>query len=123
MLAARNIGALVVLDDEALIGLVSERDLVRRVMIEQRDPATTTVREVMTVRPITIRPDDTVFHCMGIMTHQRIRHLPVVSGSEVVGMMTLGDAVHTVLREKDMLIEDLETYINGSSPWMPPSAH
>lgn len=114
MLATRNVGALLVFDDDALIGILSERDCVRRVIAMQRDISTTLVRDVMTPVPITVSPYETIEHCMTLMTNARFRHLPVMEGSQVLGVVSLGDAVNAVLRDREHTIEDLEGYITGS---------
>lgn len=121
-LVERNVGALLVLEDGALVGIISERDCVRRVIANQRDAATTFVREVMTPLPITVSPGETIDHCMTMMTNARFRHLPVVQGAIVLGVVTLGDAVHAVLNDQQHMIEDLECYINGTSISVHPPA-
>lgn len=120
VMVERNVGALLVFEDGALVGIISERDCVRRVMARRCDAATTLVRDVMTPIPITVSPSETIDHCMALMTSARFRHLPVVRGSHVIGVITLGDAVHVVVNDKQHQIEDLESYINGAPISVPP---
>jgi CBS domain-containing protein len=113
-LAERNVGALVVLDDEQLIGIFSERDCVRRVLLARRSLTDTRVRDVMTTSVKTARLNDTVDRCMRVMTELRIRHLPIVDNDRVVGMISVGDLVKAQLSEQESLIHDLESYISGT---------
>jgi CBS domain-containing protein len=115
-----NVGALLVCDGERLVGILSERDCVRRVMAKNRAAVETRVSEVMTHTPICVSPSETIEHCMAIMTESRIRHLPVIRYGRVVGVISMGDAVHAVLNEKEHLIEDLSGYIAGSPSVRPP---
>lgn len=114
LLAAHNVGAVVVTRGERLVGILSERDCVRRVMLAQRSASTTRVEEVMTAPVTSVRTADTVERCMRMMTEQRIRHLPVVEGERVVGMISVGDVVKAQISEQQALIQDLESYISGS---------
>jgi CBS domain-containing protein len=113
-LAQRNVGALVVMDDERLVGIFSERDCVRRVVLARRSLTDTRVRDVMTTSVKTARPSDSVDRCMRVMTELRIRHLPVIEDERVVGMISVGDLVKAQLSEQESLIHDLESYISGS---------
>jgi CBS domain-containing protein len=114
LLAAHNVGAVVVTRDERLVGILSERDCVRRVMLPQRAASATRVDEVMTAPVTWVRSADTVERCMRMMTEQRIRHLPVLEGERVVGMISVGDVVKAQISEQQALIQDLESYISGS---------
>jgi CBS domain-containing protein len=113
-LAQRNVGALVVLDDDRLVGIFSERDCVRRVVLARRSLTDTRVRDVMTSSVKTARPSDGVDHCMRVMTELRIRHLPVLEDERVVGMISVGDLVKAQLSDQECLIHDLESYISGT---------
>ena len=113
-LSERNVGALVVLDDERMVGIFSERDCVRRVMLARRSFTDTRVREVMTTAVKTARLSDSVDRCMRVMTELRIRHLPVIEEDRVVGMISVGDLVKAQLSEQESLIHDLESYIGGT---------
>lgn len=119
-LFARNVGALPVLEDERLVGILSERDCVRRVMLERRSSTDTRVRSVMTSPVRFVRLGDTVDFCMRTMTELRIRHLPVLDAERVVGMISVGDVVKAQLNERESLIVDLECYIAGSPSVRPP---
>lgn len=110
----RNVGALLVFEDSMLIGILSERDCVRRVVARRLEASTTLVRDAMTPMPICVSPGESIDQCMALMTSSRFRHLPVKHGSLVVGVVTLGDAVHAVLSDKEDLIDHLESYISGS---------
>lgn len=113
-LAQRNVGALLVLDEEKLVGIFSERDCVRRVVLARRSLTDTRVREVMTTSVKTASPSDSVDRCMRIMTELRIRHLPIMEDQRVVGMISVGDLVKAQLSDQECLIHDLESYISGS---------
>ncbi len=116
---ARGIGSLVVTEEGETVGIFSERDILRRVVAELRNPEETKVKEVMTSPPIIIHPDDTVDHCQGIMTQRRIRHLPVIDEGKVVGMITSGDIMAQSHRDGQVEIEYLTNYITGSRATVP----
>lgn len=113
-LADKGIGALLVMEEEDLIGIFSERDYARRVELEGKQSGQTEIRQVMTESPICVRPDQTIDECMAIMTERRIRHLPVIEGDRVVGVISIGDVVKEVIAEQQFQIEQLENYISGS---------
>lgn len=114
MLAEKNIGALVVVDDGELIGIISERDYARKVILADKSSRDTLVSEIMTPDPVTVTPRDTVGACMGLMTDNRFRHLPVVDDGELLGVISIGDVVRAVIEEQEFLIDQLESYITGS---------
>ena len=114
VMAERGVGALLVMDGEQLVGMLSERDYARRVILQGRSSKETPVREIMTARVIFGRPEQTVEDAMAIMTEKRIRHLPVMKDEKLLGIVTLGDTVKELLSEKQFLIEQLENYISGS---------
>jgi CBS domain-containing protein len=114
LLAEHNVGAVLVAQSERLVGILSERDCVRRVMLAQRSSITTRVSEAMTTPVRSVRTTDTVEYCMRIMTEHRVRHLPVLEGERVVGMISVGDVVKAQISEQENLIRDLESYISGS---------
>lgn len=118
LLAQRNIGALVVLEDERLVGIFSERDCVRRVVLARRSLTDTCVGDVMTRSVKIARLHDTVDYCMRVMTELRIRHLPIVDEERVVGVISVGDLVKAQLSEQESLIHDLESYIGGTAAGM-----
>jgi CBS domain-containing protein len=112
-MARMGIGALVVLDSGALVGIVSERDCVRKVLLEGRSARQTLVADIMVSGVVTVGPDSSLQDCMQLMTERRIRHLPVVEGGRVTGMISIGDAVReTLLQQRDALHE-LQRYVTG----------
>ena len=111
LMADRHIGAVPVMHGTELLGILSERDYARKVILRGRSSADTPVREIMSSPVTTISPDDAVTHCMQIMTEQRIRHLPVVEKGKVVGMISIGDLVKAVIEEQQQTIDQLERYI------------
>ncbi len=113
ILADKDIGALVVVEDGRPVGVFSERDYVRKVYIKGKTSPTTLVREVMSTPVVSVSPDATVEQCMATMTARRIRHLPVVENGRLVGIVSIGDLVNTIIREQNQLIEQLESYIHG----------
>jgi CBS domain-containing protein len=116
MMADKRIGALLVIDNGHLEGIVSERDYARKVILMGRSSKDTFVREIMTPSPITICLDCSVDDAMRTMTTHRIRHLPVVDKERVVGMLSIGDLVNWIIMSQDQAIESLEHYITGQYP-------
>ena len=113
LLAEKDVGALVVADGSRVLGIFSERDYARRVILMGRRSHESRVEEVMTPDPIAISPESTVRDCMTLMTINRVRHLPVVAGDALVGMVTIGDVVKAVIEEQGVVIDQLERYIRG----------
>ena len=113
LMAERHVGALLVMEGEALRGIVSERDYARKVILMGRSSADTPVRDIMTATVITVQPETPVEECMQIMTEQRVRHLPVIESGRVVGMVSIGDLVKAVIAEQQQHIEQLESYIHS----------
>jgi CBS domain-containing protein len=113
IMADRGIGALPVMRAGELVGVVSERDYARKVILLGRSSAETAVWQIMSSPVVTVGPGETVRHCMEIMTERRIRHLPVVEGSVTVGMISIGDLVRAVIEEQKETIEQLEKFIAG----------
>ena len=116
MMAARRVGALLVMSEGRLVGIVSERDYARKVILLDRSSRQCQVREIMTSPVTTVTADDTVDDCMRIMTEKRVRHLPVVRDQEVVGIVTIGDLVKWIITLHEETIEHLQAYISGSYP-------
>jgi CBS domain-containing protein len=113
MMATRHVGALLVMEGESLLGIISERDYARKVILKNRSSHDTPVGDIMSSPPVTVSPEDTVHRCMEIMTDKRFRHLPVVKSGRVVGMLSIGDLVKAVIEEQNQRIEQLEHYIAG----------
>ena len=114
IMADRHVGALPVLRNGQLAGIVSERDYARKVILLGRSSAETQVWQIMSSPAITVGPDDGVRHCMQVMTERRIRHLPVVDGTgSMIGMVSIGDLVRAVIEEQQETIEQLERFIAG----------
>jgi len=111
-----NVGALVVTDGEATVGIFTERDFLRRVVLRGLDPRTTEVRRVMTDRLVVTDPDRPVEECMAVMTQERIRHLPVVEAGRLAGIVSIGDVVRHLSAERHVEIRYLTDYITGKYP-------
>lgn len=113
LMAQRNIGAVLVMDDQMLKGIFSERDYARRGILQGRESKSTLVSEVMTREVFTVTPDMNIEDCMRLFDDKRIRHLPVVEDDRVVGLLSIGDIVHAIIREQSAHIQFLEQYISG----------
>ena len=108
-----RIGALLVLEGKKVVGIISERDYARKVILKGRSSRATPVSEIMTRNVICIAPDRIVDECMALMTEKRIRHLPVLNGGGVIGVVSIGDLVRATISEKDFIVGQLEKYTNG----------
>ena len=112
-LEEKNLGGLVVVENGKLIGVFTERDYARKVILKGRSSKETLVRDIMTSRPIFVNPDTTIDECMRLMSDKFIRHLPVLENDELIGILSIGDIVRYIIYEKDFIIENLEHYITG----------
>ena len=108
----KQIGALIVTEDNKVIGIITERDYARKVILQDKSSKNTLVREIMTKRVIYVKPDQKLEECMALMTNSHIRHLPVLDGDRLVGMISIGDVVKAVISEKEFLIDQLTRYIS-----------
>ncbi len=113
VMAEKEIGAVVVLEDGHLVGIFSERDYARKVVLQGKASKDTPVREIMTDKVVCVRPEQTIEDCMGLMTDKRIRHLPVLEHKKVIGVISIGDVVKEMLSEKEFVIKQLESYIHN----------
>jgi CBS domain-containing protein len=112
-MAEKNIGSLVVMDGEELIGILTERTYSREVILKGKRSATTRVREIMEKNVIHVRPEQSVDLCMALMTENRVRHLPVIEGKKVIGMVSIGDLLKCIISKQKFIIDELEHYVRG----------
>jgi CBS domain-containing protein len=113
LMAQRDIGALLVIDGERLVGIMSERDYARKVILLGRSSQDIEVRDIMTPDVVTVEPTRTVEDCMSVMTQKRVRHLPICDGGKLVGLVSIGDLVKELLAEQEQTIRQLESYIHS----------
>jgi CBS domain-containing protein len=113
LMAEKEIGAVLVMEGEKPVGILSERDYARQVILKGRASKDTPVREIMSTKLVYVRPEQTVEDCMALMTDKRIRHLPVLVEGKLEGVLSIGDIVKAVISEKQFLIEQLENYITS----------
>jgi CBS domain-containing protein len=113
LMAEKNIGALVVLDGEKVVGMITERDYARKIVLMARISKETAVRDVMAVRVMFMRPTHTSEECMALMTEHRLRHFPVMDKGKLIGLISIGDLVKDIISEQKFTIQQLEHYITG----------
>jgi CBS domain-containing protein len=111
LMADKNIGALLIVENDRPVGIMSERDYARKIILEGRSSRDTKIRSIMTTRLVRVHPSDTVEHAMGLMTREHIRHLPVMDGDSVLGLVSIGDLVKAMINQQQFTIEQLERYI------------
>lgn len=113
LMADKGIGALLVMEGARLVGVISERDYARKIILHGRSSHSTNVREIMTSRVVYTELEQSIEECMALMTEKRIRHLPVVEGGRVCGVISIGDLVKAIIAEQKFIIEQLERYISS----------
>jgi CBS domain-containing protein len=111
LMAEKRIGAVLVMEGARLVGILSERDYARKIVLQGRSSSDTPVRTIMTADVVTVRPEDSADHCMQVVTEQRIRHLPVIRGGEVIGVVSIGDLVKAVIEDQQVELDQLQRYI------------
>lgn len=112
-MAKRDVGALIVMEDGQVVGIFSERDYARKIILAGKSSRETPVRDIMTDRVIYARPDLTLEQCLALMTDKRIRHLPVLRGDDLIGVVSIGDLVKGIIDDQRFLISQLESYVSG----------
>lgn len=113
LMADKGIGALLVMEERRLVGIISERDYARKIILQGRSSRSTNVQEIMTSRVVYTEPERNIEECMALMTEKRIRHLPVMEGGQVCGVISIGDLVKAIIAEQKFIIEQLERYITS----------
>ncbi|MDA2932895.1 CBS domain-containing protein [Acidobacteria bacterium AH-259-D05] len=114
LMSEKNCGAVLVLEEEKLVGILSERDYARKVILKGKSSKDTPVKEIMSSKVVCIRPNQTIDDCMALMTDKRVRHLPVMEGeTTLVGLISIGDVVKEVISEQEFIIHQLENYISS----------
>lgn len=114
LMAEKNCGALMVMNGEAIAGIVSERDVARKVEVQGKTARETLVRDIMTAKVITVQPGQSVAEVMQVMTDKHIRHLPVIEGDRLAGVISIGDVVKAIITDQEFTIQQLEQYITGA---------
>ena len=113
MMADHQVGSLLVMENEKLLGIITERDYSRNIILKGKSSKDTPVKDIMISNILCVQPEKSVEECMALMTDKRVRHLPVVENSKIVGIISIGDLVKAIISEQKFMIEQLEHYING----------
>ena len=114
LMVEKNVGALLVMDQDNFVGIFTERDYARKVILMGKASKETLIREIMTEDPVTVNLDNTIEDCMRLMTNKFIRHLPVIENGKLIGIISIGDVVKFIIEEQRFIIENLEHYITGT---------
>jgi len=114
LMANKKVGALLVLEEDSLVGLFSERDYARKVILKGKSSKDTPVRDIMSTKIVCVTPNQSTEECMSLMTEKRVRHLPVMDGEKLIGIISIGDVVKAVIADREDIIEQLEHYITGT---------
>ncbi len=114
LMADRKVGALLVLEEDRLVGVFSERDYARKVVLKGKSSKDTPVRDIMSSNIVSVEPDQSTEKCMSLMTEKLVRHLPVIDGEKLIGMISIGDVVKAVIADREDAIQELERYITGT---------
>lgn len=115
LMSDKGVGALLVLDNKRLVGIVTERDYARKVVLMARSSQTATVSEIMSSEILTVNPDQTIDECMELLTEKRVRHLPVMDEGRLIGVISIGDVVKHIISEQENTIQHLEQFIRGET--------
>ena len=114
LMAEKEVGALIVVDDDGVCGMVSERDYARKVVLKGKASRDTAIRDIMTSKVCYVSPDNRIEECMALMTDKIVRHLPVMENGELTGIVSIGDVVKSVISDQEFIISQLESYIMGN---------
>ena len=114
IMAEKNIGALLVMQKEKVVGIFSERDYARKIVLKGESSHTTIVKDVMTSAVLSVHPEQSIDECMALMTNKHVRHLPVIENGNLIGLISIGDVVKAIISEHEYTIKQLENYITGS---------
>jgi len=115
LMAEKNVGALLVISSRKLVGVFTERDYARKIALQGKSSKETRVREILSSKFVTVAPDDSIEECMRLMTENRVRHLPVLNGEEIAGIISIGDLVNWIISAQDATIAQMEQYIAGGA--------
>jgi len=119
LMATQNIGAVLVLDADKIVGIFTERDYARKVILKGKTSKAVTVGELMTTDVLYVSPDDAIENCMALMTDKRARHLPVLEDGKLIGVVSIGDVVKAIISDREIMIRELERYITGGHSSIP----